>query len=528
MSLLQSIVIALVMALLLTENLGYGHIQISRPVFAAPIIGLCMGDLQTGLIVGGTVELMFMGVFPVGGSVPPNAQFAGMMSTVLAISSGGNAEVGITLAYPIGVFAQFMLLLEYNINVIFIHRADRLVEKNNIRGINSSLYLCLLCMFLCWFVSSFAGAYLGSAWVEGLYNALPEWFRTGLNIAGGIMPAMGMAMLLKMMDFKKFWAFLMIGYVLTAYLNMSILAIAILSCGVAVAVYTLSKDSNSNPDSLSSLNSNQSNTVEKVLTDKEFKAINLRSMLVGACLNYERYLGLGYGYAMLPALEKLYNGEDLKDAANRHMEFYNTHPWMHNLILGVTVALEEQKALGQPISEDAISSTKAALMGPTAGFGDSFFKGVVVTITGAFAASLAIDGNPLAPIVFIIPNILVMLFVRLYGFKYGYKYGTKLIIQMQKSNIIQKFVSGSTIVGMMVTAGLITNYVKITLTTTLNLSGAEIVLNDLIDSVLPKLLPYLIVFFFYWIMKKNEKHGIYITLLLSFVIGIGGVALGIL
>ena len=167
-------------------------------------------------------------------------------------------------------------------------------------------------------------------------------------------------------------------------------------------------------------------------------------------------------------------------------------------------------------------------MGPTAGFGDSFFKGVVVTITGAFAASLAIDGNPLAPIVFIIPNILVMLFVRLYGFKYGYKYGTKLIIQMQKSNIIQKFVSGSTIVGMMVTAGLITNYVKITLTTTLNLSGAEIVLNDLIDSVLPKLLPYLIVFFFYWIMKKNEKHGIYITLLLSFVIGIGGVALGIL
>ena len=83
MSFMTALSLAVVMGLLLTENLGYGHIQISRPVFAGPIIGLLMGDLQTGLIVGGTVEMMFMGVFPVGGSVPPNAQFAGMMSTVL-------------------------------------------------------------------------------------------------------------------------------------------------------------------------------------------------------------------------------------------------------------------------------------------------------------------------------------------------------------------------------------------------------------------------------------------------------------
>ena len=112
MELLSAFLIAVVMGALLSENLGYGHIQISRPVFAGPIIGLLMGDLETGLIVGGTVEMMFMGVFPVGGSVPPNAQFAGMMSTVLAITSGGIPEVGIALAYPIGVFAQFVLLLD--------------------------------------------------------------------------------------------------------------------------------------------------------------------------------------------------------------------------------------------------------------------------------------------------------------------------------------------------------------------------------------------------------------------------------
>lgn len=227
------------MGLLLTENLGYGHIQISRPVFAGPIIGLLMGDLETGLIVGGTVEMMFMGVFPVGGSVPPNAQFAGMMSTVLAIASGGNPEVGIALAYPIGVFAQFVLLLDYNVNLLIIHRADRQIMGGKASAVNQNLMLCLLCMFSCWVLSSFLGIYLGSTWVESFYAGLPEWLRQGLSVAGGIMPAMGMAMLLKMMDFRKFWAFLMVGYVLTAYLNMNILSIAILSTGVAVAVYML-------------------------------------------------------------------------------------------------------------------------------------------------------------------------------------------------------------------------------------------------------------------------------------------------
>ena len=217
MNILTALLVSVVMGLLLTENLGYGHLQISRPVFAGPIIGLIMGDLQTGLIVGGTVELMFMGVFPVGGSVPPNAQFAGMMATVLAISSGSNPEVGITLAIPIGVFAQFVILLSYNINLIIVHKADGEIEKGKVDRVNSCLWLCILNLFICWTLSSFLGAYLGSEWVGALYAKLPAFVQAGLSVASGIMPAMGMAMLLRMMELKKFWSFLLIGYVLSAF-----------------------------------------------------------------------------------------------------------------------------------------------------------------------------------------------------------------------------------------------------------------------------------------------------------------------
>lgn len=527
MSLVQALLIAIVMGLLLTENLGYGHIQISRPVFAGPLIGLLMGDLSTGLIVGGTVELMFMGVFPVGGSVPPNAQFAGMMSTVLAIASGSKPEVGIALAYPIGVFAQFVLLLDYNLNLVFIHGADRKIKEGNIDAVNSHLYMCILGIFLTWTFSAFLGTYFGATWVESLYNALPEFIRRGLSIAGGIMPAMGMAMLLKMMDFKKLWCFFLIGYVLSAYLGLSILAIALLSVAVVVAIYILGKknDETEVEDEIEETSQTPQNSI---LTKKDLNRINLRSYLLSACLNYERYQGLGYCYTILPALKKLYKGDDLKEAVARNTEFYNSHLWVNNLVVGVSIALEEQRALGQPISGQVISATKAGLMGPLAGLGDSFFKGVVVTITGAFAASLAIDGNPIAPFVFIIPNLIICVLTKYYGTMYGYKFGTKVIMKLKKSNVIQKLIDSSTIVGLMVAAGLVTNYVKMSLTTVLNFGGKEIILDDLVNSLFPKLLPYAMVFLYYYIIKKFPKKGLYITLILTFAIGILGAFFNIL
>ena len=150
-----------------------------------------------------------------------------------------------------------------------------------------------------------------------------------------------------------------------------------------------------------------------------------------------------------------------------------------------------------------------------------------MTITGAFAAGLAIDGNPIAPVVFIVPNLLVCFLVRYYGTRLGYGYGTKLIVKMQKTDIIQKFVEGSTIVGMMVTAGLITNYVKVNLAVTFDLSGKELVLNDLLNSVLPRILPYSVVLIYYQILKKNARYGIYLTLFCSFALGIVGTCLKI-
>ena len=109
LSIIQTLLLSLFISFMAVETYWWGGaIYIARPVFAGPLIGLIMGDLKTGLLVGGSVEMMFLGGLAMGAYSPPNAYIGGMVGTAMAILSGGNMEVGIALAYPIGVLVQML------------------------------------------------------------------------------------------------------------------------------------------------------------------------------------------------------------------------------------------------------------------------------------------------------------------------------------------------------------------------------------------------------------------------------------
>ncbi|MEG2329176.1 PTS mannose/fructose/sorbose/N-acetylgalactosamine transporter subunit IIC, partial [Anaerorhabdus sp.] len=165
MNIITTLLLSVFIALVITENYGYGYWMISRPIFAGPVIGLIMGDLPTGLIVGGSVELMYMGVLPIGGSVPPNAQIAGMLSTVFAITNGGNPEIGIALALPIGLLAQLLIMFAWNINIYLMHRADKYIEEGNIKKVEMTHLLGLPIFFTVFFIPTFLAIYFGSDFV---------------------------------------------------------------------------------------------------------------------------------------------------------------------------------------------------------------------------------------------------------------------------------------------------------------------------------------------------------------------------
>ncbi len=523
----QVLALSIFIALLILENYGYGYWMISRPIFAGPLIGLIMGDMQTGLLVGGSVELLYMGVIPVGGSVPPNAQIAGIMSTVFAVMNGGDAALGIALALPIGLLAQLLIMLAWNLNIILIHGADKYVRSGDYKKVERMQMCGLGVFFLVFFIPTFLAINFGSDFVSDVVNSMPPVLSDGLKAASGILPAVGMAMLLKMMNFKKYWPFFGIAFVASVYLNLNVLSVALIALFIVMAMMTMEKK-NDTLDDFDEPVADLPQTEGGMLSEKELRAVFRRSFFFMTTINYERYCSLGFCYAMIPALKVLYPNEaDFKEALARHNEFFNCHPYTGNAVLGVTLALEEQRAMGKPITAESISATKAALMGPLSSIGDSVFKATFMTIFAAIAAAMALEGNVLAPFVFIVPNVALNLVSRWLFVKYGYKLGTNLVVKMKNSSIIDKFVEGATIVGMMVVGAMIVGFVSLNIATVWVIGEKTVVLQSIIDSIMPKLLPLLLVLGYYQILVKQKK-GMYICIIASFILGIAGKAIGLL
>ncbi|MBV1943896.1 PTS mannose/fructose/sorbose transporter family subunit IID [Streptococcus parasuis] len=201
---------------------------------------------------------------------------------------------------------------------------------------------------------------------------------------------------------------------------------------------------------------------EKIqLSVSDRKKVWWRSTFLQGSWNYERMQNLGWAYAMIPAIKKLYTKkEDQAAALERHLEFFNTHPYVASPILGVTLALEEERANGAEIDDTAIQGVKIGMMGPLAGIGDPVFWFTVRPILGALGASLAMTGNIVGPLLFFIGwNAIRMAFLW-YTQEFGYKAGSEITKDMS-GGILQDITKGASILGMFILAVLVQRWVHI-------------------------------------------------------------------
>lgn len=200
------------------------------------------------------------------------------------------------------------------------------------------------------------------------------------------------------------------------------------------------------------------------ITKKDRIDIMLRSQFLMGSWNYERMLNAGWCYAMIPALRKLYpEKEEATAALQRHLEFFNTHPYVAAPILGVTLALEEERAAGAPIDDAAIQGVKVGMMGPLAGVGDPVFWFTIRPILGGIAASLATSGSLIAPLFFfIVWNVIRVAFLW-YTQELGYKQGSEITKNLS-GGILQKITKGASILGMFIMGILVPRWTSITFT----------------------------------------------------------------
>ena len=268
---------------------------------------------------------------------------------------------------------------------------------------------------------------------------------------------------------------------------------------------------------------------------KKYFQFMWRSLNIQASWNYERQMNMGFLYGIAPTLDELYPDENdpeqlahKKEAYEREMAFYNCTPQTSAFTLGLAASMEEQNANSEEgeFQTESISMIKTSLMGPFAGIGDSFFQGTIRIITFGIGLSFAQQGSILGPILavllFAIPSLLFAYNATFFGYRSGNKYLAKLY----QEGLMDRVMHFASIVGLAVVGGMVASMVSVTTPLTFSTGGTNLVIQDMLDSIIPKMLPFVFTLGIYNLVQKKVNTNVLLIGIVLFGMVMG--ALGIL
>lgn len=246
-----------------------------------------------------------------------------------------------------------------------------------------------------------------------------------------------------------------------------------------------------------------------------------RSLFLQASFNYERMQAGGWLYAILPGLEDIHtNKEDLSRAMKHNLEFFNTHPFLVTFVMGIVLSLEQQKA-----DIPTIRSVRVAAMGPLGGIGDALFWLTLVPITAGLTANMAINGRIMGPILFLVIFNVAQFALRYYLMHKSYELGVNAI-ELFTSNA-KEFTRAASILGVFIVGALVSNYGATSLRIVYDQGGGAVInFQEILDGILPQLIPLAITLLLYHLVK-NKNWTPTKAILLLLVIGLTGTAFGI-
>lgn len=211
--------------------------QTHRPLIACTLIGLVLGDLKTGIIIGGTLEMMALGWMNIGAAMAPDAALASVVSTILVIAGKQDVSAGIAIAIPIAAAGQVLTILARTITVFFQHQADRAVENGNLKIIDFCHIGALLVQALRVSIPAVIVAmFVGTDIVQNMLASIPPVVTGGLRVGGGVVVVVGYAMVINMMEAKHLMPFFFLGFVVAAILQLNLVALGVIGT-VAAIIY---------------------------------------------------------------------------------------------------------------------------------------------------------------------------------------------------------------------------------------------------------------------------------------------------
>ncbi|MBR5577610.1 MAG: PTS system mannose/fructose/sorbose family transporter subunit IID [Lachnospiraceae bacterium] len=261
-------------------------------------------------------------------------------------------------------------------------------------------------------------------------------------------------------------------------------------------------------------------TPAATLDKKTLNKMVWRSCNLQGSFNYERMQANGWLYSILPGLEKIHTDKDDLAASMQHnLEFFNTHPFLVTFVMGIVLSLEQQKA-----DINMIRSVRVAAMGPLGGIGDAIFWFTLVPIAAGIGSNMAIQGSFAGPILFLAVFNAVQFGVRFFLMGWSYELGTKAIEVLTRN--AKEFTRAASMLGVFVVGALTSNYGGTTVTLEIANGEAPIVVQSILDGVLPKMIPLFLTLLLFFLLKKKGWTPVKCIVLLL-VIGIVGALVGL-
>lgn len=482
------------------------------PLVAGMVNGLLFGNLAYGLEVGSTVMMAYIGMVAIGGSLPSDYALAGYLGVAMTMLAGADPSVGLTVAVPLGLLGLLSFNVKMSLNSVWVQKADKYAEEGNTKGVVAmNLFASQIFPFITYFIPSFLCVYFGAPMLEGIMNAIPAQVTSILSLAGHLIPALGLAMLMSALFNPALLPFFAIGFVLSAYLGLGTMPIAIL--GAVAGILHLLYTQNGLYGIISSLSfEKDEEAADTEKTKRLSKKALRRSWFIWQswgqiCYNYERMMGLGFCHCMVPVLQELYPNDKEAQAAGlkRHLSYFNTENNWGSIIPGIIAAMEEERANGANIDDDMVNSLKTALMGPLAGIGDSVTQSLVKVVLLSIAIGLASQGSVLGPVLLIVLFSAYALGVGYFCYNAGYKFGKNAVTKLLAGGLVKQLTEGLSVMGLMVLGCLVATVIPLTCPLSFELATGVLEVQAVFDTILPKLLPLVAFLVTYRFIKKGAK-----------------------
>ncbi|MCE5209473.1 MAG: PTS system mannose/fructose/sorbose family transporter subunit IID [Chloroflexi bacterium] len=497
-------------------NLGYTVLY--RPLIAGMLVGIVMGRPTEGIAIGANINVLYLGWISAGGSLPGDPGLAGYLGTALALGSGLDINASLAVAAPLGLLGSLTYSLRMSVCSIIPHKADQYAEKGDIRGVaRSNVVYSQPFLFVIYAIPVMLAAYFGSTAVSSALNwigAHAIWVMSGLYTASGMLAAIGIAMNLKFLLTKNVWPYFFAGYIITTMMGgtVNLLMFAIIG-GILAFIHVLFTSKGEEEKFPTPAESEAAEKPHLLERKDIFKSFLNWLFFSHSAWNWERMQGLGFAHSMTPIIEKLYkNKEDITAALKRHLVFYNTQPDIGGVINGITIAMEEERALGADISDDAINSVKVGLMGPMSGLGDTIQQGIVIPILLAIGMNIATggqmgtttQGNILGPLFYIITMAIFTWGVGWWLYYLGYRQGRSAVTNILRSGSLEKLLTGAMVLGNFVIGALTVNFVKLSTPLAFMIGGTAFRFQDILNQFMPNLLPLILTLVIWWLLARKQ------------------------